>query len=125
MLCNCQKSDLLKPEPFPAFDGLLAQVFRTTIPIPCTGTRSPQPSLGRNEDAVIRVQRLVDKLLRDLRPVGVRGVDEINPKLRQALEGSNRFGSVKRWTPDAGASDTHRSKPKAVNFDVATNLEWA
>jgi hypothetical protein len=34
----------------------------------------------------MRVQRLVDKPLRDLWPVGVRGVDEIDLKLAEALE---------------------------------------
>jgi hypothetical protein len=34
----------------------------------------------------MRVQRLVDKPLRDLWPVGVRGADEIDLKLAEALE---------------------------------------
>jgi hypothetical protein len=33
----------------------------------------------------MRVQRLVDKPLRDLWPVGVHGVDEIDLKLAEAL----------------------------------------
>lgn len=51
------ESDLLKPEPLPAFDSLLAQVVRTSIPVPLSRTGSPQPSLGRDEDAVIGVER--------------------------------------------------------------------
>jgi hypothetical protein len=39
-------------------------------------------------------------MLGDIRPVGVRGVDEINAKLRQALERPDRPGAVKGWTPD-------------------------
>jgi hypothetical protein len=83
----------------------------------------PQPGLGRNEDAVIRVQILPDEPLGDIRPIGVSGVDEIDAELRQALEGSDRFGSVKRRTPDAGASDAHRSEAEAVDLDVATDFE--
>ena len=79
------ESDLLKTQPFPAFHRLLAQIFRTSIPLPCIGTRSSQPGLGRNEHAVIRVKRLADELLRDIRPIGVRGVEEIDTELGQAF----------------------------------------
>ena len=115
--------DLLEPKLFPALDCLLAQVFWTTIPIPCTGTGSPQPGLGRNEHAVIRVKRLANELLGDIRPIGVRGVDEIDAELRQAFEGSDRFVLVERRTPNAGASDAHCPKTEAMDLDVATNLE--
>jgi hypothetical protein len=65
----------------------------------------------------------VDKLLGDIRPVGVRGVDEIDAKLRQAFECPDRLGPVKGRTPDAGAGDAHRPEAEAVDLDVATNLE--
>ena len=67
-----------------ALDGLLAQVIRASIPLPLYGSR--QSSLSCNKNTVMRVQRLVDKPLRDLWPVGVRGVDEIDLKLAEALE---------------------------------------
>ena len=69
-----------------ALDGLLAQVIRASIPLPLSGTGSRQSSLSCNKNTVMRVQRLVDKPLRDLWPVGVRGADEIDLKLAEALE---------------------------------------
>jgi hypothetical protein len=66
-------------------------------------------SPGPFENSVIRVQCLADKLLGNTGPVGVRGIDEIDAKLRQAFECPDRLGPVKGRTPDAGASDAHCS----------------
>ena len=76
------ESDLLQPKPLAAFDRLIAQIASGARPSSMTGIRPRQPGFSRDENAVIRVQRFVDKLLRDFRTVGVRGVDEIDSKLR-------------------------------------------
>jgi hypothetical protein len=65
----------------------------------------------------------VDELPRDIRPVGVRGVDEIDAKLRQVFECPDRLGPVEGRTLDSEAGDAHRPEAKAVDLDVATNLE--
>src|SRR4026209_2875322 len=95
------ESDLLQPEPFAAFDCLLTQIFGATIAFPLTRTGSPQSRLGSDKNTVIGMECLADELLGDMGPIGSRGVDEIESKLRNSLKGSDRFRSICRRTPDA------------------------
>src|SRR5262245_33342927 len=98
-------------------------MFRPSVPLPFPGTRSPQPSLRRDENAVIGVERLADQPLGDLRPVGVRGVDEIDTQLWETFEGPGRLCQVNRRAPDAWSGDTHGAKAKAMDLDVAADFE--
>ena len=54
----------------------------------------------------------MDKLLGDIRPVGVRSVDEIDAKLRQAFECPDRLCPVKRRPLDAGPVMRIAPKPR-------------
>ena len=58
----------------------------------------------------MRVQR--PKPLRDLWPVGVRGVDEIDLKLAEALESPDSVWPG--WTPDAGPVMRIAPKPRRL-----------
>ena len=109
--------DLLKPEPVPAFDCLLAQILRATIPIPCTGTRSPQPALSCKEHAVIRVKRLADELLGDIWSIRIGGVDKI--------------GGPRRWSVGTmparrgGSPFAQRNSLPAILSPSATTAGWS
>ena len=101
------ESNLLQPEPFAAFDCLLTQVFGATIAFPLTRTGSPQSRLGSDKNTVIGMKCLADELLGDMGPIGIRGVDEIDPevgnfpKIASALStgGPQMPGPVRRMAP--------------------------
>ena len=76
---------VLEPKPFPALDSLLAQVFRAAVSLPHAWAGAPQSALRGDEHAVIRIENLADELFGDFWPIGIGGVDEINPELDKAL----------------------------------------
>jgi hypothetical protein len=52
--------DLLEAKLVAAPDRLLAQVLRVAVRLPYARSWSSEPCLGRDQDPVIRIERLVD-----------------------------------------------------------------
>src|SRR4029079_3059487 len=75
------ESDLLQPESFAAFDCLLTQIFGATNAFPLTRTGSPQTRLSSDKNTVIGIKCHADELLGDMGPIGIRGVDVIDPEV--------------------------------------------
>jgi hypothetical protein len=117
--------DLLDPKLLAALDRLLAQMIRAPIHLPDARARPPEPSLRGDEDAAIRIECFADELLRDIRPIGICGVDEIDAELRDALQRPQRFRSIFGRTPDAAAGDAHRAEAEAMDLGIAADLERA
>src|SRR5690606_15950816 len=74
--------DALAAEPAQAEDRLLAQVLGPSARDPLTGARPDQPALCRNNDAVVRMQRIANEPLAHLRAIGDRRIDEIDAEFR-------------------------------------------
>ena len=68
------------------------------------------------------MQRLVNNFLGNIRPIGIRGIDKINPKLRQALQHLHGFGAIIRLAPNAFPGNTHRPEPEAMDLDIYRRL---
>src|SRR6476661_2847467 len=119
MRCSCQSPICSRP----TFDCLLMQIFRPTIGFPLTRTGPPQSRLGGDKNSVIGIKCFTDELLRDIRPIGVGAVDEIDPELGNSLEGSDRLCSIDGRTPDTGAGEAHRPEAEAVDLGIAADFE--
>ena len=76
-----------------------------------------------DEPVRIRVQRLADQFLGDVRAVGVRGVDEVDAELDEAAQHADAFVGVGRRAPDALARQAHRAESEAVDGEVAADGE--
>ena len=82
-----------------------------------------QPGLGRDDHVVgVRVQRLGDQLLGDVRAVGVGGVDEGDAELERAAQHAQRLVAVLGLAPDALAGELHGAVAEAD--DVAGRRRW-
>ncbi len=64
------------------------------------------------------MQRLGDQLLVDVRPVGIRGIEEIHAELHRTAQHAVRVRAVFRRPPNRGAADAHRAVAQAVHFQV-------
>jgi hypothetical protein len=69
------------------------------------------------------MKRLPDQLLRHVRPVGVRGIDEVDAKLRQTLQRADGLGLFFRLAPNAFSGDAHGAKAEAMDLVLAADLE--
>jgi hypothetical protein len=84
-----------------------------------------QTGLGGDEQLLrIRVQRLADDLLADVRPVAVRRVDEVDAEVDRPAQYPDALGPVGRLTPDARSGQAHRAEAEAVH-GLAGDLEGA
>ncbi len=117
------QTDLIDAELLAALDRLLPQALGAPVHLPHPSAGAPEPALGGDENAVIRVQRFADQLLGHVRAVRVRSVDEIDPELGHAFQRPECLRFVGGRSPDAGAGDPHRAEAKAVDVDTAANLE--
>jgi hypothetical protein len=80
-----------------------------------------QSALGGDHKPVIGMKRFVDQIFRNLRAIGVGGVDEIDAQLRQALQRRQRFGLVLGRAPDAVTHDPHGAKAQPMDFRLAAD----
>ena len=112
MRCNCHSPICSTPSFSRLLIACLRKIVRTPIRLPDARARPPEPSLGRDEHAVIRVERFADELLRDIGPIGIRGVDEIDAELGHALQRPDRLRSVGGRTPDALPVTRMAPKPR-------------
>jgi hypothetical protein len=117
------KPDLLHTELLAALERFLAQPLRPPIHLPNAGAKPLEPGLGGDQHAAIRMKRLADQLLRHVRPVGVRGIDEVDAKLRQTLQRADGLGLVFRLAPNAFSGDAHGAKAEAMDLVLAADLE--
>ena len=125
MRCSCHRSMRSTPS------------RRRLISTPGAGTRGGRPAchspgpvrvsppLVAIDDAVVRVQRLVDQVLGDVGAVGVGGVDEVDAQLGQRGEHGERLVVVRGRAPDAVAGDAHGAVAEAGDLEVAADLERA
>ena len=56
------------------------------------------------------MQRFRNQILADLRPIGVRRVDQIHAQVRQPFQDALRLLAILRLAPDAIARDAHRAE---------------
>src|SRR5438105_2902550 len=79
-------------------------------------------SFGRDQKVCrIWVQRLGDEALGNFGPVRVGGVDEIDSQLHRATQDGDCLGMVGRFSPDAGAGESHRPEADPANRNLATD----
>ena len=102
----------------------LDQIIGIALGRPLVGTRAGQPALGGDQKPVIGIKRFADQIFRNLRAIGVGGVDEIHAQFRQrackvASASALSFGGPQ--TPVAG--DAHGAEAQAMNFRLAADRE--
>jgi len=102
-----------------------AQIVGAAVRNPLARAGPLEPALGRDEQAGIGMQRLADQLFADARAVAVGGVDEVYVQRAQALERAQRLGAVRWRAPDAVAGQAHGAEAKAIDLEVAGDLEAA
>jgi hypothetical protein len=119
------KPDLLDAKLAAAPDRLLAQILWIAVRLPHARAWTPEACLGRDQNAVIGIERLADQLFRHIRAVGVGGVDEVDAELGHALQRPERLRSVFRRPPYAFAGDAHGAEAETMNFGIAADLECA
>jgi hypothetical protein len=71
------------------------------------------------------MQRFAQKLLGDIGPVRIGGINEVHPELRKPFERPYGFRAVGRRTPDSTAGEAHGAKPEAIDRGVGANAESA
>ncbi len=82
-----------------------------------------EAALGRDLDLAVRMQGLADQGLREIRTVGIGGVDEIDPEVGQALQRPDRLVPVFRRAPHALADDAHGAEAKPVDIELPSDAE--
>ena len=108
--------NLLKAQPPQTPGARLAQMFGAAVDIPIAGTGAGKPALaGDDQPCRIRVQRLGDQRLADLRSIGIGGVDKGHPLVDHPPQQSDRFAFVGWRTPHAAPGNAHRSKAEAAD----------
>src|SRR5882757_6612129 len=113
-----EQVDALHPEAAQAHLALLAQVLRASTLEPLARAGTQEAGLGGNHQVfVVRVQRLPDQLLADVRAVRVGGVDQVHPELDGAAQHPDRLVVVGRRTPDTRSGQLHRTKAQPGHRD--------
>ena len=88
-----------------------------------SGPVRSRPGLGRDDQAVVGMQRLADDLLGDVRAVGVGGVDEVDAEFDRAPQHADRFVAVGGRAPNALAGEAHGAEAEAVDGEIAAESE--
>src|SRR4051794_29958936 len=98
----------------------LPEVLGAAIPGPLPWAGAPQPPLGGDHQILgIRIEGLGDQLLADVRPVRVRGVDQVDAQLHRAPQDGNGLAVVRRRSPDAGTGNPHRAEAEPAHPAIA------
>jgi hypothetical protein len=103
----------------------LAQVLGTPDRVPFARAGAGEPALGRDRDALVRVERLAQQILGDERPVGIGCVEQVDAELDRAAQHRYRGGSVARLAPHTGAWQLHRAVAESVYGQLAAEREGA
>ena len=80
-----------------------------------------QAALGGDDARRVRVQRLADQVLADVRAVAVGGVDEVDAELDRAAQDGAGVVEVGGRAPDAVAGDAHGAEAEPVDGEVAAD----
>ena len=114
-----EEVDLVEAQSHQAALHRFLQMLWAGIMEPLPGADALPSALGANYQACrIGRKRLGNKLLRDVRAIRVRCVNEVDPKLHHAPQ---RFQSriAIRWrSPDAFACDAHGAETKAIDRTI-------
>src|SRR5262249_9274217 len=118
--------DTLQLQPSQACLAGGAQMLRSAVVFPGLTPRSPEPAFGRDDQAFrIRVERLGNEALVDLRTVGVGRIDEGDAELDSTHQHALSTRTIKRFTPYTRAAQAHGAEPEAIHGRVATEGEAA
>src|SRR5215211_4351507 len=103
----------------------LAQVLGTTVGDPST-TRAREAALG-SYDQIIRVgvERFGDQALRDLRTVGVGGVNKVHPQLDSPPEHAAGLLRIVGFTHDTLPRQAHGAEAQAIDEEVVAQRKRA
>ncbi len=115
--------DLLHAQPLAAGVCLAHQMAGVAVGHPDVGRRALEAALGGDGHAVVRVQRLLDQLLRYFGAIGIGRVDEVDAQLGQTAQRGERAVAVGRRAEDARARDAHRAVAQAVDLEFAADAE--
>jgi hypothetical protein len=118
------KVDYLRLQKTQAHLDLLRKILRSANRLPLVGALPCQPSLGGNHETFGEGRKgLTNQPLTDVRAVTIGGVDEIYSQFHCALQDTLCFFNIFGLTPNALASQSHRSKSKPIYFQIAANFE--
>ena len=106
-----------------AFVCLLDQILGAPDRCPLVGSRARQAAFRCNDQPLIRVQRFANQRFGHVRPIRVCRVDKVHTQFRQALQCANAFCTISRIAPNTFACNTHGAVTKAMNFELAADLE--
>ncbi len=111
-----EQVDPLEAEPSEAELALLAQVLGPPDREPLPRALAGEAGLGGDDQVLgVGVERLEDQPLAHLGPVGVGGVDEVDPHVDGTPEHPNAFVVVGGLAPDSGPGDLHGPEAQAVD----------
>ena len=121
-----QQVDALDAEVAQVQLDLLAQELGAPDGHPLPRTLPGEADLGGDDEVVrVRVQRLADQRVGDVRAVGVGGVDERDAQFDGAPQHADRLRRIVRVAPDTLAGELHRAVAEPVHRQVAAEREGA
>ena len=101
--------DRLQPQPPQAGLASSPKMLRSAVGPPL---ERPVPKVaalgGEHELRRIGMERLRDELLAHVRPVGIRGVDDVDAKVNRLAQHRTCRLAIRRSAPDPGPGDPHR-----------------
>lgn len=118
-----EQVDGVHAQPAQAQLAFLPQITGVAQRDPDVRPGAQQARLGRDHQAVVGMQRLVDDLLGEVRAVGVRGVDEIHPELDGAAQHPDAFVAVVGRAPHALRGKAHRPEAESVDGQISAEGE--
>jgi len=102
-----------------------SQVFRLSVFYPFVGTGPVEAALrGNDQICRIRVQRLGYDLFTHSGPIGIRGIDEIDPQFDSAPQNPDRLSPICRLAPNSIPRDSHRAVSQARNAKIVSDQEF-
>ncbi len=112
--------DRVEPQPPERALAGLPQVLGAAVARPLVRAGPSQPSLGGDQQVLrVRVERLGDQLLADMRAVGVGGVDQVDAELDRPPQDRDGLVVIGRRPPDAGAGDPHGAEAQPAHPAIA------
>src|SRR4029079_12368352 len=103
----------------------LPQVLRPAVLRPLAAVARPHQSALRRDDEVVRIrmERLGDQLLADVRAVRVGGVYVFAAELHGAAQHGARIVDVGGRAGDPGPGQAHRAEAEAVDLELPGDRE--
>lgn len=111
-----EEIDLVHAEASEAALALRTEVLGTPVGRPLVRPGTGQAGLGRDlQRGRVRVERVVNELLRHIRSVRVRRVDQIHAQLDGAPQDAEGEIAIPRWPPHAAPGKLHRTETEPVH----------